>query len=1386
LIQTFLTLISEHVRQFFFGIAGFALILFAVLVLLSGLTIKDVKAFFKKIFSKELVSATALEKMWQALKLKTILVLRFLGLMPQKPIFQQFRNAFLWLKESLDSSTYRYDLPFYLVVGEPGSGKTTLVEGLPLNQPGESQTILDQQEEPALAISFYNKAVFLDVSGACFLQEKSFGPYREWKTILKNLVFFRPQRPVNGVILTIPMHHFTGDLALTETDLRGRAYQVALQLRLIEKKTGLKLPLYIVITQTDYLAGFAGTANLVDKKSLKEVFGWSCPYMLQTLYSPKWIEEAFSDVYNQITRLSWQICASQDASLYTDDLMVLAPEFLKIQNKVALYITTLFQSPSYQEYFYLRGLYFTGFYDVETADLTALENTSISTFVQRPKKNLAFLGDLFLKKIIPEANIASPIRTFLINANNKINWMKGLIAFTLLGGLFALSLGKTHVSNQRNQLYEDLHHVKQAFYTLKLYDQSHAENFTQTSNLFFQEQIPHIFDLIQDYESKTLQTPWLPASYLFPMVHQLEDVIKISFYHIVRMALYKKLSHKADQLIIQSIPSIPELDTLNVLINPLETGQFLVLQGYVQAIDTLNNNMVLYNSLPETGDLEDFATVVAYTYDYTLHKVMNQNAKTFISSLLKGLEGPIKPFRLDDYKLPAQKRLKTLLFAFIDRVTSNKNHSFLENLQRLLNETDNPFGRLASLKDLQQALGLLTSVENILLNPAAAWISRHTFNPGNAFEETKAKIFNSPLFGKKFVEEILRSVATLYQRSQEDLKTYGSPLTGYFLTISPDTNMLMVSPGIRFLKKQLDDFLNQPFMQQPITDGTYQTTLPSNKLMLWDVPGISLAASLAEDYSTFFTKQADAIHPDLLESFKVLGESMLTQNVHNILARTQKIITINPEGLDSVQESYRQMYLNNLIEVSKPFLQLLNLLQAPNTQTLFLELKNLVFQQTLSGLKMMDHRFQVEGVYRTFYPDFSWWDGSPGAILGVYDVTDKADLKAFLLKQTQKLSIMAQTLASPLVTTLRLPVFDPDIEQTKLIDKWSNIINDLNDYKNSKSLATLANLQNFLLDGGNKITFNNCFTMIPLDALKQTSNNYFKEFQRDIQQKIRAQCQVLSKGHAIEKFNTLAAYFNQSLAGHFPFVQTVEKGTIPQDEVTPAALKTFFGIYDSLTAAEIEFLETTTTFENIDQVKIFLQQITGVKAFLNDYLMPTTPQGVPGIDFSIQFRDNQLHELYGNQVINWGFVAGSTTYEMNKGQNQGRWEYGQAAAFAFKWANQAPLKPIAASSESMAYTNVQNRAIFLYEGPWSLLRAIMLHQTPVANGGLPGDSSLLFFQVPLSSNPQNPQPETFAQVFVRLTPRAKGASAPATFTLPKFPSFAPNLRQNLLSNSGAL
>jgi len=198
---------------------------------------------------------------------------------------QRFEEAAAILKRARFKGSdgerrYVHELPWYVFIGAPGSGKTTALVNAGLNFP-----LKVAGRDPALAGVggtrncdwwFTDEAVLLDTAGRYTTQESD----REadaaaWQGFLGLIKRFRPRRPLNGALVTLSV----SDLMLWSEDERKRyAWHVRSRVAELYDRLGVRFPVYLLVTKTDLLAGFMEFFGELDAEARKRVWGVSFDY----------------------------------------------------------------------------------------------------------------------------------------------------------------------------------------------------------------------------------------------------------------------------------------------------------------------------------------------------------------------------------------------------------------------------------------------------------------------------------------------------------------------------------------------------------------------------------------------------------------------------------------------------------------------------------------------------------------------------------------------------------------------------------------------------------------------------------------------------------------------------------------------------------------------------------------------------------------------------------------------------------------------------------------------------------------------------------------------------------------------------------------------------
>lgn len=151
----------------------------------------------------------------------------------------------------------RYRLPFYLVVGPPGSGKTSILESSE-----------QQFGEPAVI----GNTVWRAGRQAVFIETTAGVPDAPLAEVVALLKAIRPRLPLNGTLLVLS----PADLVLADQiEQRAIAQTVAKNLRELDQLVQQRLPVYLLLAKTDLVPGFREFFDRYETQERNQPWGFS-------------------------------------------------------------------------------------------------------------------------------------------------------------------------------------------------------------------------------------------------------------------------------------------------------------------------------------------------------------------------------------------------------------------------------------------------------------------------------------------------------------------------------------------------------------------------------------------------------------------------------------------------------------------------------------------------------------------------------------------------------------------------------------------------------------------------------------------------------------------------------------------------------------------------------------------------------------------------------------------------------------------------------------------------------------------------------------------------------------------------------------------------------
>jgi len=200
-------------------------------------------------------------------------------------------------KASGKKRNYLYSLPWYVIIGPPGAGKTTALINSGLRFPFSDQAMKGTGGTRNLDFMFSEEAVLVDTAGRYTTQDSD----REvdnagWTRLLQMLKKHRQFEPINGVFVAIPADDLQrGDVRVIDE----HAAIIRRRLREIRENLQTELPVYLLITKSDLLAGLTEFFGDLDVEGRRAVVGHTFDWKHKR-FSSEDVTSAFDQFANDL------------------------------------------------------------------------------------------------------------------------------------------------------------------------------------------------------------------------------------------------------------------------------------------------------------------------------------------------------------------------------------------------------------------------------------------------------------------------------------------------------------------------------------------------------------------------------------------------------------------------------------------------------------------------------------------------------------------------------------------------------------------------------------------------------------------------------------------------------------------------------------------------------------------------------------------------------------------------------------------------------------------------------------------------------------------------------------------------------------------------------
>ena len=1317
---------------------------------------------------------------------------------------QSFRVAVELIEGNIAARSERYNLSWTLILNEGKQGRE-----LPLVQSGLQSALSADSTLTAgaqgISWNFFDQGVAVQLQ-ADYLgapdPEKDGGGNNTWDDFLGLCRNYRPDRPFDGIVLSIPASVFLNNEGQGLLDLGARAKAIHRRLWLAQNRLALRFPIYIAIADCETIPGFARFAAALPEPLRRSMLGWSSPYELSAPFQSQWVDTAMNDVVRTLSDSCAELCALEPAGSDSSDYFMLPNQVERLRAGLKLFAEELMRPSAYHEPFLLRGIYLTGdCSDAATllgqsdghapdADAAALIeagapswqdaefNAVMPAFAAGQGSAVpAFLRDIFERKIFAEAGLVRSSSTQHMRRpamSRVVRW--GAIAVVVVWGV-----GLVGACIRLHRLNAEV-----VVYLQKLdrdsRDSLHDSMRNVIDPLQSRQRATEALQNIEQMGAARIGALAMPGSWpWFDNLHErvqarMEKGFADNAFEPLRRGAYAHISELtgvpidpiSGSLIIGAHCTLPARWTeqtggANSALNVEDLPEFAALSQYVARMEEMDRvlrammRLKTPTSGPASGD--DLALVVRVLLGAELNGNLSRTADLFRQVALR-----VPSLTMEPLQEAAGCSLKLAIKATSKRLFAHNGllkaeQAIAENSTALYGIEPKASDAAATMAVWQSLRAALKAQEAYLVAGKGGWMRQSGLELGPAWDSLMQKIQTVSLLGKSAVDDA---------RQQTD-EGYTQFVSSWDATLAADSHSQGLSSGLEWsdttsswafapdrkaLLEALNGLLSQPYMK--FNSLSRFPDMPAGATVSWDRTKLDQILALADARKRFQTEGLPKFPIQLQNAAAALADAGLTETARDLLSQAYLVSSREVQAPTSEADRGRVLRVRGWLQ---------DLGAAGTADTL----ASVLSKDALSRLQILDETFTRAEVFVPRERSFRSWTGGKGPLLDAFGAADAGALAGYVSQQQSFIEATGKDAEGLLMQLGSAP------SNNALVARWQATVSDLNRYRLKSPTSSLTALESFVLSGAADLDIGNCLDKLSARAAQRRATDVFSERMQLLQAGLYSRCRDLLQNGYQDAWTRFADAFNRDLANRAPFRSLAAEAARSPVDQTPAAdvdeVGTTLKLFDRVHALALAADRDPTRPSAATNVRKVDEQMQKVR----DFLAPLYPsdEGQPaGIDVSVEFRANPAAEIDGNKIIDWALTIGNQTLRQREAARPLRWEPGLPVTLTLRLAQDGPVVPKAEGGHPGM--KVDDRTVsYRFDDPWSLFTLVSAYRE--ADGPAAGArSQLLRLEFPMTvvGDKAIATRETRARVFVRLTVSAPGKRTPLVWP-GVFPAKAP-------------
>ncbi|MCD4721630.1 MAG: hypothetical protein K8S13_17470 [Desulfobacula sp.] len=247
-----------------------------------------------------------------------------------------------------------YVLPWYMIIGKSGTGKTTAIKSAKLSSSfAEVSSISGISGTRNCDWWFFEQAILIDTAGRYAVPVDEDKDSDEWQKFLNLLAKYRKKEPLNGLIVTVSADSLN-DMGAEGLEAYGRDIRKRLDelMRILEAK----FPVYIMVTKCDLIQGMTHFSDCFSDDVLGQTMGIVNHGLEKDPMGL--VSDCFKTMGDRIRDIRLLTMQKLQKKEISPELILFPSELEKIRPGFEAFIKGVFQENPYQETPFFRGINF--------------------------------------------------------------------------------------------------------------------------------------------------------------------------------------------------------------------------------------------------------------------------------------------------------------------------------------------------------------------------------------------------------------------------------------------------------------------------------------------------------------------------------------------------------------------------------------------------------------------------------------------------------------------------------------------------------------------------------------------------------------------------------------------------------------------------------------------------------------------------------------------------------------------------------------------------------------------------------------------------------------------------------------------------------------------